>query len=283
MEEISAENPRDPQIAASEEYSDALSCHKMGPAVLTTLAHNGIDPRIACSPFPPGSQQLFIDIPGMLDAERVALHGIEFRCARPNNEGEITEEQVFGHLLKECLPASGNGRKLLQLVEYLTGGETAETDVGAEGVFRYQPICWVILHANSGRPESVEATEGLGLPAGPAVGVESLIAPKPKILQCGYLFDRLLLGIVVRWQAVEDAGADRERDRVLRLAQDGEKLAEQLVGDWNLAVVGGNHLRWIVESVINESAHIDHRFLANHLYDAVVLHGLVANLRCLEG
>ena len=68
----------------------------------------------------------------------------------------------------------------------------------------------------------------------------------------------------------------------MRLANDGKQLTKHLVSDRDLAVVGSNDDGRVVESVAEERSHLDHVLLPNHLDDAVVLHGLVAHLRCLE-
>ena len=77
VEEIFPQDPGDPQVATGEEHSDALTCHEMGPAVFTTLAHNGVDPRVSGPPLTPSGEEFVVGVPRKLDAERVALHDVK--------------------------------------------------------------------------------------------------------------------------------------------------------------------------------------------------------------
>ena len=101
-------------------------------------------------------------------------------------------------------------------------------------------------------------------------------------MEGGDITDGILWCALTGRQGVEDPHSHRELDGLLRLAEEWEKLSEQLVGDRDLAVVGSYDFGGVVESVAEEGVHIDRALLPYHLDDAVVVHGLVADLRRLK-
>ena len=175
VEEVFPQDPRYPQVATSEEYSNALSCQEMGPAVLATLSDDGVNPGIPRSPLAPAGQKLVVFVPRKLDAEWVAFHGIKLGGGRSDQEGKVTKEQVLRRLLEELLASRGDGGKLLQLAEELAGRETPESQVRAEGVLRHEPVDWLFHRDNSCRSVAEETTQGFCLTTGPRIRVECFV------------------------------------------------------------------------------------------------------------
>ena len=103
VEEVLAQDPRDPEVATREEHSDALTSHEVCPAVLAALSDDGVDPGVSGSSLPPRREELVVFIPGELDAERIVHHHVELWRGGPDEEGKVSEEEVLGRLLEESL------------------------------------------------------------------------------------------------------------------------------------------------------------------------------------
>ena len=143
LEEILPQHPGDPEVAASEEDSDALSGKEMGPSILSALTNDGVDPGVARLALSPRLEVVVILIPGQLDAEGVAVHQVKLGGRGPDKEGKLPEEKILGELLEESLASSGDRGELAKFAEQLARREAAKTDVGAEGVLAHQPVNWV--------------------------------------------------------------------------------------------------------------------------------------------
>ena len=154
LEELLPVHPRDPEVASSQEYRDALSGQEVSPPFLSALADHGVDPRIAGLSLSPHLEVFGIVVPGELDAERVAVHGVKLGRGGADEEGKLAQEKVLGELLEQDLSSGGGGGKLPQLGEQLARREAAEAGVGAQGVFAHQPVDGIVGGSHTASAEA---------------------------------------------------------------------------------------------------------------------------------
>ena len=281
MEEVFAQNPGDPEVAAREKHGYALTGHEMGPTVLATLADDGVNPGVARAALLPRGEKLLVCVPRELDAQVVPFHDVELWRSGAHKVGKVAKEEVLGRLLEELLATRGDRGKLLELAEHLASRETSESKVGTEGVLGQEPASRVVHGLDARRPVPEESTERLCLSAGPGVGVQSLAVIEAQFLESRDAPERWFDFAAGR-ECIEDAGGHREVEGFLWFTDSLNDLPEQLVGDRDLAVVGRDDIHGVVEGVAEKGIDVYLVFLTNRLHDAVVVHRLVAGLRGLE-
>ena len=84
LKKLLSMDPGHPQIATSQEDSNALASEKVGPPFLAYLANHCIDPRVTSFALPPQLQELWSIVPRKLDTYRVALHHVKVRIGEPS-------------------------------------------------------------------------------------------------------------------------------------------------------------------------------------------------------